>query len=45
VPVILCSGYDVRESAEKFSGLAFNGFLQKPYHLEELKGVLREVLG
>ncbi len=45
VPVILCSGYDVRESAEKFSDLAFNGFLQKPYRLEELKSVLRKVLG
>ena len=44
VPVILCSGHDVRESAEKFSDLAFNGFLQKPYRLEELKSVLRKVL-
>ena len=44
VPVILCSGYDVRESAEKFSDLAFNGFLQKPYRLEELKGVLKKAL-
>jgi hypothetical protein len=25
--------------------LAFNGFLQKPCRLEELKGVLRKVLG
>jgi len=45
VPVILCSGYDVRESAEKFSDLAFSGFLQKPYRLEELKEVLRKALG
>ena len=45
VPVILCSGYDVRESEAKFTDLVFNGFLQKPYRLEELKGVLRKVLG
>jgi CheY-like chemotaxis protein len=45
VPIILCSGYDVRECAERFSELAVNGFLQKPYRLEELKGVLRKVLG
>ncbi|MHB8836370.1 MAG: PAS domain-containing hybrid sensor histidine kinase/response regulator [Candidatus Methylomirabilia bacterium] len=45
VPVVLCSGYDVRESAERFSGLAFSGFLQKPYRLEELKAVLKKVLG
>jgi two-component system, cell cycle sensor histidine kinase and response regulator CckA len=44
VPVILCSGYDVRESAEKFSDPGFNGFLQKPYRLEELKGVLKKAL-
>jgi two-component system cell cycle sensor histidine kinase/response regulator CckA len=45
VPVILCSGFDVRESEEKFSDLAFNGFLQKPFRLEELRGVLRKTLG
>jgi len=45
VPVILCSGYDIRESAEKFSDLSFNGFLQKPYRLEELKNALQKTLG
>jgi PAS domain S-box-containing protein len=44
VPVILCSGYDVQQSAEQFSAMAFSGFLQKPYRLEELKTVLRQVL-
>jgi len=44
VPVILCSGYDVKESAEQFSDLAFSGFLQKPYRLEELKSALKKVL-
>ena len=45
VPVILCSGYDVKQSAEQFSDLAFSGFLQKPYRLEELKAVLMKALG
>ena len=45
VPVILCSGYDVHESAEQFADLAFSGFLQKPYRLEELKAVLKNALG
>ena len=45
MPVILCSGYDVRDSASKFSGMAFSGFLQKPYRLNELRDVLRETLG
>ena len=44
VPVILCSGYDVKQSAEQFSGLDFSGFLQKPYRLEELKAVLMKAL-
>jgi PAS domain S-box-containing protein len=45
VPVILCSGYDVSKSEEQFSDLAFSGYLQKPYRLEDLKGVLAKALG
>jgi PAS domain S-box-containing protein len=45
VPVILCSGYDVKQSADQFSDLAFSGFLQKPYRLAELKSVLMKALG
>ena len=45
VPVILCSGYDVQQSAEQSTGMAFSGILQKPYRLEELKEVLRKALG
>ncbi len=44
VPVILCSGYDVKESAEQFSDAAFSGFLQKPFRLSELREVLRKTL-
>ncbi len=44
VPVILCSGYDVQQGAAQFPDMAFSGFLQKPYRLEELKTALRKVL-
>ena len=44
VPVILCSGYDIKESAEQFPGAAFSGFLQKPFRLVELNEVLKKAL-
>jgi PAS domain S-box-containing protein len=45
LPVILCSGYDVLESATRFSGLDFGGFLQKPYRIADLTEALHRVLG
>jgi PAS domain S-box-containing protein len=45
LPVILCSGYDVLDDAERFAGLDFGGFLQKPYRIAELTDVLRKALG
>ena len=45
LPVVLCSGYDVLESADRFAGMDFSGFLQKPYRLDDLARALRRALG
>jgi PAS domain S-box-containing protein len=45
LPVILCSGFDVLESRERFAGLDFSGFLQKPFRLDDLAQALRRALG
>jgi len=45
LPVVLCSGYDVHESADRFADVGFNGFLQKPYRLDDLAQALRRALG
>jgi len=44
VPVILTSGYSEVEVASKFAGKKIAGFIQKPFHLEELRAKLNEVL-
>jgi PAS domain S-box-containing protein len=41
VPVILSSGYNEQEVTERFLGKGTAGFIQKPYHVEEMKTVLR----
>jgi CheY-like chemotaxis protein len=45
LPVVLCSGYDVVESQERFADLRVSGFLHKPFRLAELQRVLRHALG
>ena len=45
LPVVLCSGYDVLENADRFAALDFSGFLQKPYRLDDLAQALRRALG
>jgi CheY-like chemotaxis protein len=45
LPVILCSGYDVLESANRFSDLDVDGFLQKPFLVADLTKALRKALG
>ncbi len=45
LPVVLCSGYDVLESADRFTSMDFSGFLQKPYRLDDLARVLQRALG
>ncbi len=42
--VILCSGYNERESTQRFTGKGLAGFLQKPYSLTELRTALRSTL-
>ncbi|MCD4748211.1 MAG: response regulator, partial [Thermoanaerobaculales bacterium] len=44
VPVILTSGYNEQFVTEGFSGKGLAGFLQKPFVVEALARVLREVL-
>ena len=47
IPVVLCSGYDVQESTDGSVGSCgkeFDGFLQKPYRLEDLTRALRRAL-
>jgi PAS domain S-box-containing protein len=43
--VILMSGYDEREAASRFAEQRPNGFLQKPFAPEQLRDMLRQILG
>ncbi len=45
VPVLICSGYlvDVNEFAEE-CGACPNGFVQKPYHFDDMTRTVRQVL-
>jgi CheY-like chemotaxis protein len=45
IKIILCSGYNERETTQRFMGKGLAGFLQKPYTIAELREMLREVLG
>ncbi len=44
IPVILSSGYNPREVAEKTEGYDIAGFVAKPYSLKMMRSVLAEVL-
>ncbi len=44
VRVILCSGYNEQDTTQEFSGKGLAGFLQKPYHSEDLRAKLMETL-
>ena len=45
VPVVICSGYllDLQEFAKE-CGSEPNGFIQKPYKLETMASIIREIL-
>jgi CheY-like chemotaxis protein len=43
--IVLSSGYNEQDATQRFVGKGLAGFLQKPYQLEELSRVLRQVLG
>ena len=45
VRAILSSGYDEQTATCRFAGEGLAGFIQKPYHFEELKAVVRKALG
>jgi two-component system, cell cycle sensor histidine kinase and response regulator CckA len=45
LPVLLCSGYPAQELTERFAGLGFSGFVQKPYRLAEIRGRLEALFG
>jgi len=44
VSVILCSGYNELDAVQRFAGKGLGGFLQKPYTLEALQGMLEAAL-
>ena len=44
VPVIMSSGYNEREIADRFAGKGISGFIQKPYRASTLRAALQEVL-
>jgi len=44
VKVVLSSGYSEQDATRTFRGTGLAGFLQKPYRLDDLAGVLRAVL-
>lgn len=44
IPVILSSGYSLREATARFSSEGLAGFLQKPYRPSSLRGLVQETL-
>ena len=44
VRVILSSGYNEQDVVNRFAGKGLAGFVQKPYHLTELKQLIRTIL-
>jgi PAS domain S-box-containing protein len=45
VPVILSSGYNQQEVAERLVGKGLDGFMQKPYQLSQMVETLQSVIG
>ncbi|MGQ9792154.1 MAG: CHASE domain-containing protein [Anaerolineae bacterium] len=45
IPIILTSGYSLRDVLQRFEGQKPDGFLHKPYPLEELRRAVESVLG
>ncbi len=43
VPVVLMSGFEAEEALERFAGLGITGFLQKPFTIQTLRGVVLDV--
>jgi CheY-like chemotaxis protein len=45
IPVVLSSGFTEQDSLHTLSGAGPAGFIQKPYQIRELHGLLQRVLG
>lgn len=45
LPTIIASGYTEQEIRQRFAGKGIAGFIQKPYHFTDLRGVIRAALG
>jgi CheY-like chemotaxis protein len=45
VKVLLASGYSIEGEAQKILDRGCSGFIQKPFHINSLSRILREVLG
>jgi CheY-like chemotaxis protein len=41
----MTSGYNQQEVTQRFAGRGLAGFIQKPFQLDELREMLRSVLG
>ncbi len=44
VRVVLSSGYNERDAVDRFGGRGLDGFIQKPYHLDELVFTVAQAL-
>jgi len=44
IPVVVSSGYSQHEALQRFAGQTIEGFIQKPYQMSELYGVLQHAL-
>jgi len=42
--VILCSGYNMQDAKQRFTGKRLTGFVQKPYNMATLREKLKEIL-
>jgi len=45
IKVVMSSGYNEQDIAEKIEGMELSGFIQKPYNLSALKDMIRRVAG
>ncbi|MBE0582288.1 MAG: response regulator, partial [Desulfofustis sp.] len=44
LPVLLCSGYSMNGQATAIMARGCNGFIQKPFNIEELSKIIRQIL-
>ncbi len=44
LPVLLMSGYTEQEAVGRFTGTGFAGFIQKPFHIQELRERLQQII-